>query len=83
VKRAAIYARVSTLAGQSPQMQLEALREYAANRGLAVVSELVDHGVSPDAGGPLVGFDGGPPAGVHRQLVGGGPPPMTWTPRWW
>lgn len=46
VKRAAIYARVSTLSGQSPQMQLEALREYAAHRQLGVVAELVDHGVS-------------------------------------
>lgn len=44
--RAAIYARVSTLAGQSPQMQLDVLREYAARRGLIVAAEFVDHGVS-------------------------------------
>src|SRR5438270_451315 len=44
--RAAIYARVSTLAGQSPQMQLDVLREYALRRELDVVVELVDHGVS-------------------------------------
>jgi len=44
--RAAIYARVSTVAGQSPQMQLDALREYAFRRELDVVAELVDHGVS-------------------------------------
>jgi DNA invertase Pin-like site-specific DNA recombinase len=44
--RAAIYARVSTVAGQSPQMQLDALREYALHRELVVVVELVDHGVS-------------------------------------
>lgn len=44
--RAAIYARVSTLVGQSPQMQLDVLREYAARRGLEVVGEFVDHGVS-------------------------------------
>jgi len=44
--RAAIYARVSTVAGQSPQMQLDVLREYAARRGLEVVGEFVDHGVS-------------------------------------
>jgi len=44
--RAAIYARVSTLAGQSPQMQLDVLREYAARRGLEVAAEFVDHGVS-------------------------------------
>ena len=44
--RAAIYARVSTLTGQSPQMQLDVLREYAAKRALEVVAEFVDHGVS-------------------------------------
>lgn len=44
--RAAIYARVSTVAGQSPQMQLDVLREYAGRRGLEVVGEFVDHGVS-------------------------------------
>ncbi len=44
--RAAIYARVSTLAGQSPQMQLDVLREYAARRELVVAAEFVDHGVS-------------------------------------
>lgn len=45
-KRAAIYARVSTLVGQSPAMQLDVLREYAARRALEVVTEYVDHGVS-------------------------------------
>lgn len=44
--RAAIYARVSTLAGQSPQMQLDVLREYSARRELEVVAEFVDRGVS-------------------------------------
>lgn len=44
--RAAIYARVSTVAGQSPQMQLDVLREYAARRGLTVAAEFIDHGVS-------------------------------------
>ena len=44
--RAAIYARVSTLAGQSPQMQLDVLREYAGRRGLSIAGEFVDHGVS-------------------------------------
>ncbi|HBP20342.1 MAG TPA: resolvase [Planctomycetes bacterium] len=43
--RAAIYARVSTY-DQSPLMQLEALREYAARRGFAVAGEFVDHGIS-------------------------------------
>src|SRR6266481_895341 len=45
-KRVAFYARVSTLVGQSPEMQLVELREYASRRGLEVVDEYVDHGVS-------------------------------------
>tara|TARA_R110002072_G_scaffold209080_3_gene366585 strand:- start:459 stop:860 length:402 start_codon:yes stop_codon:yes gene_type:complete len=44
--RAAIYARVSTTAGQSPQMQLDVLREYAEQSGMEVVAEHVDAGVS-------------------------------------
>jgi DNA invertase Pin-like site-specific DNA recombinase len=32
-ERVALYARVSTLAGQSPEMQLIELREYAERRG--------------------------------------------------
>ena len=46
IERVALYARVSTLAGQSPEMQLIELREYALRRGLNVVEEYVDHGVS-------------------------------------
>jgi DNA invertase Pin-like site-specific DNA recombinase len=45
-ERAALYARVSTLAGQSPEMQLVELREYALRRGWNVTEEYVDHGVS-------------------------------------
>ena len=45
-ERVALYARVSTLAGQSPEMQLVELREYAVRRGLEVVEEYVDHGFS-------------------------------------
>lgn len=45
-KRVALYARVSTLAGQSPEMQLVELREYVARRGWQLVEEYVDHGVS-------------------------------------
>ena len=42
-----LYARVSTLNGhQDPEMQLSELREYAARRGLHIVSEYVDHGIS-------------------------------------
>lgn len=45
--RAAIYSRVSTVGhGQSPEMQLLELREFAARRGWEVVGEYVDAGVS-------------------------------------
>jgi DNA invertase Pin-like site-specific DNA recombinase len=45
VKRAAIYARVSTAdRGQDPETQLRPLREYAARRGFAIVEEFIDHG---------------------------------------
>jgi DNA invertase Pin-like site-specific DNA recombinase len=44
--RVAIYARVSTLHGQNPEMQLSELREYAGHRGWTVVGEYVDQGVS-------------------------------------
>ena len=41
-ERVAVYARVSTLLGQSPEMQLVELREYAARRGWHVIGEYVD-----------------------------------------
>jgi DNA invertase Pin-like site-specific DNA recombinase len=44
--RVAIYARVSTLIGQSPEMQLAELREYASRRGWEVFAEYVDSGIS-------------------------------------
>src|SRR5664280_2116948 len=44
--RVAIYARVSTLHGQNPEMQLSELREYASRRGWTITSEYVDQGVS-------------------------------------
>ena len=44
--RVAIYARVSTLIGQSPEMQLAELREYAARRGWEIYGEYVDSGFS-------------------------------------
>jgi DNA invertase Pin-like site-specific DNA recombinase len=44
--RVGIYARVSTLIGQSPEMQLAELREYASRRGWEVYAEYVDSGVS-------------------------------------
>jgi len=45
-QRVGLYARVSTIAGQSPEMQLLELREYAARRGFQIVEEYVDHGSS-------------------------------------
>jgi DNA invertase Pin-like site-specific DNA recombinase len=44
--RAAIYARGSTVNGQSPEMQLSDLREYASRRGWEVFAEYIDSGVS-------------------------------------
>ncbi len=44
--RVALYARVSTLAGQDPEMQLRELREYCQRRGLQIVEEYVDKGIS-------------------------------------
>ena len=44
--RAAIYARVSTVNGQSPEMQLVELREYASRRGWEIYGEYVDSGIS-------------------------------------
>jgi DNA invertase Pin-like site-specific DNA recombinase len=44
--KTALYARVSTLNGQDPEMQLRELREYAARRGWDIADEYTDHGVS-------------------------------------
>lgn len=46
VTRIAIYARVSTLNGQNPDLQLSEIREYAARRGWIIAGEYVDLGVS-------------------------------------
>ena len=46
ITRVALYARVSTLNGQDPEMQLSELREHAARRGWTVSGEYVDQGVS-------------------------------------
>ena len=45
MKRAAIYARVSTHNGQNPEMQLEEVRQYCRRREWTVVREYVDKGV--------------------------------------
>jgi DNA invertase Pin-like site-specific DNA recombinase len=45
--RVAIYARVSTVGnGQSPEMQLNELREYCERRSWKIVGEYVDLGIS-------------------------------------
>ena len=44
--RVGIYARVSTLIGQRPEMQVTELREYASRRGWEIFSEYVDSGIS-------------------------------------
>lgn len=46
MKRAAIYARVSTHNGQNPEMQLSELRAYCEKRGWEAAGEFVDVGVS-------------------------------------
>jgi DNA invertase Pin-like site-specific DNA recombinase len=44
--RIALYARVSTLNGQDPEMQLRELREYAVRRDWEITDEYTDHGIS-------------------------------------
>ena len=46
MKRAAIYARVSTHNSQNPEMQLDEVREYCRRRGWKVAGEYVDEGIS-------------------------------------
>lgn len=45
-KTVALYARVSTLNGQNPEMQLCELRDYCQRRGFVMANEYVDKGVS-------------------------------------
>lgn len=46
MKRAAIYARVSTQNGQNPEMQLEEIRQYCRRRDWTILREYVDKGIS-------------------------------------
>lgn len=46
MKRAAIYARVSTHNGQNPEMQLNEVRAYCERRQWAIAGEYVDAGIS-------------------------------------
>ena len=50
-RRAALYARVSTRNGQTPENQLAALREVATRAGWTIAGEFVDHGISGAKGG--------------------------------
>jgi hypothetical protein len=45
LKRAAVYARVSTL-DQHPETQAIELRQFAKQRGYEIFQEYVDHGIS-------------------------------------
>ena len=44
MKKAAVYVRVSTV-DQHPETQLLDLRQFAAQKGLQLVQEYVDHGI--------------------------------------
>jgi predicted site-specific integrase-resolvase len=69
ITQVALYARVSTLNNQDPEMQLAELREYACRRGWQIVEEFTDQGVS--------GCNESRP--VKRDALkfrGGGPPPL-------
>ena len=46
MRKAAIYARVSTNNGQNPEMQLAEIRQYCLKREWTVVKEYVDKGIS-------------------------------------
>src|ERR1700736_733171 len=46
ITQVALYARVSTLNNQDPEMQLSELREYAERRGWQIIEEFTDQGVS-------------------------------------
>jgi DNA invertase Pin-like site-specific DNA recombinase len=46
MKRAAIYARVSTHNGQNPEMQLGEVRAYCGRRQWEIAGEYVDKGIS-------------------------------------
>ena len=45
-RKVALYARVSTMNGQNPEMQLRELRDYCQRRGFLIANEHVDKGVS-------------------------------------
>jgi DNA invertase Pin-like site-specific DNA recombinase len=46
IKRVGLYARVSTMNGQDPEVQLRELREFCQRRGFEIAEEFVDKGIS-------------------------------------
>jgi DNA invertase Pin-like site-specific DNA recombinase len=46
IKRVGLYARVSTVHGQDPEVQLLELRSYCQRRGFEIAEEFVDKGIS-------------------------------------
>jgi DNA invertase Pin-like site-specific DNA recombinase len=50
-RRAALYARVSTRNGQTPENQIQALCEVASRKGWGIVDQHVEHRVSGAKGG--------------------------------
>jgi len=44
--KVALYARVSTLLGQNPMVQLHELRQYSEARGFEIFDEYIDEGIS-------------------------------------
>jgi len=46
IERVGLYARVSTMHGQDPNVQLRELREYCLRRGFEIAEEFVDKGIS-------------------------------------
>lgn len=46
IERVGLYARVSTMHGQDPNVQLRELREYCQRRGFEIAEEFVDKGIS-------------------------------------
>jgi DNA invertase Pin-like site-specific DNA recombinase len=45
-KRVGLYARVSTVNGQDPEVQLLELRDYCQRRGFEIAEEFVDKGIT-------------------------------------
>jgi DNA invertase Pin-like site-specific DNA recombinase len=46
VTKAAIYARVSTLLGQDPQIQIQEIQRAATSKGYRIVATYIDRGIS-------------------------------------